>query len=112
MRIYLPIIGFAIKHLIIRFTNALINMLCCALCFISSVLQLNLRFVFLQNASKLKAIRANNRSEICPRKWVKRCGGVQLYFDALLISAPDTDGWSGSRPHCLIPMEEAPVTTG
>jgi len=67
--------------------------------------------MFLQNASKLKAIRANSRSVICPRKWVKRRGGVQLYFDAFLISAPDRDGWSGSRPHCLIPVEEAPVIT-
>jgi hypothetical protein len=87
-------------------------MLCCALCFISSVLRLNLCVVFLQNASKLKAIRASNRSVMCPRKWVNTCGGVQLYFDVLLISAPDTDGWSDSRPHCLIPLEEAPVTTG
>jgi len=58
MRIYVPIIGFVINHLIIRFTNALINMLCCVRCFISSVLRLNLCIVFLQNVSKLKAIRA------------------------------------------------------
>jgi hypothetical protein len=70
MRIYLLIIGFVINHLIIRFTNALINMLCCAPYFISSVLRLNRCVVFLQNAIQLKVIRASNRSVICPRKWV------------------------------------------